>query len=93
MKRLYLVVADATDDSYAIELPKGLRHACFLLELALTEGTPRLKVIWVSAVLNESRQSGSVREHVLANCGLNPLAVLSAGNHYRVACSHVSCAG
>ena len=91
MTRLDLVVADDTDDGHAIELPKDLRHISLVLKLVLTQVAPRLKVIWVIAVLDEACRSGLITEHVPTNDGRNSLAVLSAANHHWVDCRHVSC--
>ena len=88
--RLDFVVANHTDDSHAIELPKGLRHVSLLLKLVLTQVAPSLKVVRVVAVLDNPRWSGLTAEHVLADDGRNSLTVLSTANYYWVGCRHVS---
>jgi len=87
---LELVVANDTDDSHAIELPKGLRHVSLLLKLVLTQVAPSLKVVRIVAVLDKACRSGLAAEHVLTDDGRDSLAVLSTANHHWVSCRHVS---
>src|SRR4051812_42828544 len=84
-----LAVASNANNGNAIGLLKGLSDLSLSLKLLLAPITPSLEVIWIRAVLDETRRGGLAVKHVPTNDGRHLFPVPCTSNHHRLSCRHV----